>query len=133
MTELNREEQAKVDRLEELKRWRRTSEQYVNDAQIAAAEQLAQLAVANAEARARLQAQRQAEIDAKNAAHQQRMDAQAHAAQEAYLREARARYTGTEAQWQQDKDEILRQWRVRNALGGESLVERKRHQYGGML
>lgn len=133
MATLNRDEQARVDRAEQLKREYRTGSRSVTDHDLAEAEQLAAYAVANAEARERQEQRLQAEEAAKTAARQAERDTAALAAQEAYLRQARASYPGTEAQWQQDKDDLLRQWRLRNAVGADmdALVARKREQYGG--
>jgi hypothetical protein len=132
MAELNYDERKRVQVYEDLQAKRARGE-YVSDVALENARTIADNMYRNAEARERLTTQLQAAEEAKQAARQAERDMAAQAAQDAYLREARLRYTGTEAQWQQDKDEILRQWRVRNALGGESLVERKRQQYGGML
>ena len=118
MATLNREEQARVDKLEAMKRWQRTGERYVSDGQIAAQQKLVDFAYANAEARERNQAERQAARDAERTAVQARQEAQAKAVQDEFLRTARLRYPGTDAEWERDKDEILRQWRVQQALGG---------------
>ncbi len=129
MAQLNRDEKLKVDRVDELKQRQRNGE-LVTDGMIAAAERLAELAVKNAEARERTQQERQAERDAQQAAAQARADARAKAAQDEFLRTARLHYPGTDAEWSRDKDEILRQWQIQQALGADdALVARKRAEY----
>jgi hypothetical protein len=130
MATLNTDEQAKVDRLAELEQHRRHGTQFVSDDQLERARELAAYAERNAEARARLQAQRQAEIDAKNAAHQARRDAEVLAAQEAYKRTARATFPGTQAQFDAAWPALLQQWQLRNTVTDtEAVVAEKRRQY----
>ena len=119
MATLNRDEQARVDRVAELEAKRRTGG-YVSDYELEQARQVAEQQRQNAELREQRITQLQADKAAQAAAHQLEADQQAQAAQAAFLRQARLDYVGTEDQWQQDKDEILRQWRIRNAVEAEA-------------
>jgi hypothetical protein len=135
MAKLTFEEQAKVDRLAALEEQERNGTGTVRENDLKQAHWLAERAIANAEIREEMRAERQAEADAQAARVQAQRDAEALQAQEAYLRQARVNYPGTEVQWQQDKAEILRQWRIRNALGTDLdvLRERKRAELGIVL
>jgi hypothetical protein len=127
MATLNRDEQAKHDRLQELETARRYGTQHVSDAQLADARQLAEWAERNAAARERMAAEHEAERKAQEDAVRARHDAAAQSAQETFLLHARGRYPGTDAEWNQDKAEILRQWRIQSTLNAQNdAMERKR-------
>ncbi len=110
MATLTRDEQERIGRLEELKRYRATGEKLVSDDTLAEAERLAGWALREAEARERAQQQSQERIAAEQAAQQQRMDQAATKAQEAYLNRRRLEFRGTEAQWEQMKPRILEEY-----------------------
>ncbi len=123
MATLNYDEQRRVHQYEELEARRRDGG-YVNDHELETAKQIADNMYRNAELREQHLASLKAVEDAKTAANQQRIDQHAQTAADAYLRVARSRYPGTDADWEKDKDEILRQWRIRNALGDVGDAER---------
>ena len=134
MATLNRDEQAKVDWYEALERAQRTGTMPPDARQLQNARELAERAEANAEARERMQAHRQAEQDAQAAAHQARRDAEVLAAQEAYKRTARATFPGTAAQFEAAWPELLQAWQIRNtASDASALIEQKRRQIAEMF
>ncbi len=127
MATLDANEQAKVDRYEELRMAKRDGIRYVNDADLANAKQLAEYAERNAEAREHFEAQRAAEQKVIDDQTQARINAAAKEASDTFLRGARGRYAGTDAEFAADAPEILRQWRIQSALNTQdNTMERKR-------
>jgi D-tyrosyl-tRNA(Tyr) deacylase len=134
MATLNADEQAKVDRYNELERAQRYGERPRDAAQLEHARVLAENAQRNAETRERVLAERQAEKAADAAKHQARRDTEVLAAQEAYKQTARVTFPGTPAQFDAAWPELLRAWQIRKtATDMDALVERKRQQMAGML
>ena len=127
--QLNREEQARVDKLDEMKRHQRTGERLVTDGMIAARQQLVDFAYRNAEARERNRAERKAEEDAKTAARQAERDAAAQAQIAAFKQEARRRFPGTDVEFEREWPAIKSEWQRRLALSGaedEARLAQKR-------
>ena len=125
---LNQRETEAVNRLEELRTHLREGTRLVTGDQLAEAETNAGFALANAEAREQARQASLAEADAKAAAQQQRRDAAVKAAQDAFLREARARFPGTDAEWEQAKGEVLKQWQIRQALSDDDAAQQAQRQ-----
>jgi conjugal transfer/entry exclusion protein len=115
--ELNYDEKKHIQHYESLLQARRDGSRYVNGDQLETARQIADNQRRNAQLRHERIQRLAAEEAAKQAECQVERDQVAQAAQDAYLRQARMRYPGTDADWERDKDEIARQWRIRNALG----------------
>ncbi len=133
MATLNRDEQARVDRVAELEARRRAGDQSISDFELNRARQIAAQQRQNAELREERIAQIQADRAAQATAHQLAADQQAEAAQEAFLRQARLDYPGTAAEWEQDKPEILRQWRIRNAVDASTVEAEAARRMSPML
>jgi hypothetical protein len=134
MATLNNEEQAKHDRVAELETARRYGTAFVSDGDLVQARLLAEYATNNAEARERMEARAEAEEKAQQDRVQARRDAEATAASEVFLAQARHSYPGTDAEWQQDKAEILRQWRIQSALNTQNdIIARKRQMLGDVI
>jgi hypothetical protein len=124
---LNWDERKRVDYADELAR-RRAAGEYVLDSEFQRAHDIKDNMLSNAAARAARKAGLKAADDARQAARQAERDTAAQAAEEAYLRTARLRYTGSATQWEQDKATIAREWRIRNALEGSGAVEQLKDQ-----
>lgn len=134
MATLNVDEQAKVDRYNELERAQRYGERPRDAAQLEHARVLAEYAQRNAETRERVLAERKAEAEKEAAKHQSRRDAAVLVAQNEYKAVARATFPGTAQQFDAAWPELLKQWQIRNtAVDMDALVERKRQQMAGMI
>ncbi len=126
MAPLNQYEQDRIAEFEALQARRRRGE-YVNDAALERAREIAGNMERNAEAREERLAQLQAEEDAQAAARQAKRDAAALAAQEAYKRVARSTFPGTQAQFDAAWPRLLEEWQIRNtASDQDALIEHAR-------
>ncbi len=129
MAPLNQDEQARVDRYNELQRDFDNGSTYVNKGQLEQSRTLAGYAERNAESRERFKAQREVEKKAENDRIQARRDAEVLAAQEAYKRVARVTFPGTEEQFNAAWPDILKDWQIRNTAQSQSaLLDQKRQQ-----
>ncbi len=125
---LNQFEQARIDEYEALQARRRRGE-YVNDAALERAREIAGNMERNAEAREERRAQLQADEDAQAAARQAKHDAAALQAQEAYRRVAQATFPGTAQQFEAAWPELLRTWQLRNTAGTlDAMIEHARRR-----
>jgi len=123
MAPLNIDEQAKVDRVAELET-KRARGAYVSDHELAQAKTIAENQVRNAEWRAAHRAQLKAERDAAEAKRQGKYDQAAQAAQDQHMRQRRAAFRGTAAQWEAMKDRILEDYLLSDeAVSPQPVVE----------
>ncbi len=133
MAPLNQYERDRIAEFEALQAKRRRGE-YVNDAALEKAREIAANMERNAEAREERRAQLQADEDAQAAARQAKHDAAALQAQEAYRRVAQATFPGTAQQFEAAWPRLLEEWQLRNTAGTlDAMIEQKRQQYGGMF
>ncbi len=131
MAQLNYDEKQRVQVYEDMVA-KRAKGEYVNDHAFENAKQIADNMHRNAFLREERRAKMRADEDAKQAARQAERDKAAQAAADAFLREARGRFPGTEAQWEAAKGDVLRQWQINQALGADDdLIARKRAMIGG--
>ncbi len=122
MATLNREEQDRIGRVEQLRAWKASGERFVSDASLAEAELIASLALRNAEARERHEAERAAKIADQQARIKALHDERATKEQTAYMERRRLEFRGTEQQWQEMKGRILEEY----LLGGGDDTEQRR-------
>ncbi len=122
--QLNRNEQAHVDRLAELEQHRHNGTRFINDYQLAEAKKAAEMARDNAATRAQRLADlahvRQVWADAEEARRQQRIAAEI----DAVKQQARRGFTGTDAAFEAAWSKILAAWHIPQSLaaleGGQS-------------
>ena len=128
-TPLNRDEQATVDRYEQLLQAQRAG-QHVSDHVLNEAKQLAEYARHNAETRARqwaaLDAKRQQEQQQRETQRQERISAEI----EAMKRHARATFIGTPEQFEVAWPEILKQRQIAQTQDPLELEKQRLRQSG---
>lgn len=128
---LNDHEQFHVTQLEEMKRRKADGDWTVSDHAIEVQQEQVNRALHNAETRERMQAQRQAEIDAMAASSEAKRQARIQEAQAEYKKVAQATFPGTPQQFEAAWPELLRAWQIRStAPDMDELVRRKRLSSG---
>ena len=116
MAPLNQDEQARIDRLAQLRHWRATGEKLVPDDTLAEAEKLAAFALQNAEQREKNARDRDAKHAAEQSCQEAAQQARIDAAAAAYKRTARLGFPGTDQQFEQEWPAILSEWQQRQTL-----------------
>lgn len=114
--ELNRDEQARVDRVAELEQHRRDGTRYVDDYELNEAKKVAEMARTNAKLRAERLAELDAQYKAQAAATASAQQARVEAEIDAYKRQARAVFPGTAAQFEASWPKILEAWQMQQSL-----------------
>jgi hypothetical protein len=112
---------------------RRAAGERIIDSAYDQAQQIKANMLRNAQLRAERRAENKRLEAEKQAANQQRLDAAARVAQDAYMARRRAEFRGTQAQWETLQERILEQYLLAGDDAMDDLIERKRASglYGG--
>jgi hypothetical protein len=124
MAPLTAQEQATVDTAATMRAHRTNGTRPIGDQELERAELEATWAVRNAEIRAARQTEREAAQAAEAARTQEAHAARVQAAQDAYKRQARLTFPGSDQDFEQAWPEILKVWQLRQLAADESEASR---------